>query len=135
MLYTSYFAKVRSLPSSVVPIGISLWPPRWFQGESERRLAPSQSLLTSFKSGLCTEDQYRTFYRSETLDKLNPAELYQTLSAKGVAVALCCYEKPTDFCHRHIVADWFKETLGVTVEEFGSYYPTTDADDPFTKTS
>jgi uncharacterized protein (DUF488 family) len=32
-------------------------------------------------------------------------------------IALVCYEKPTDFCHRHLVADWLKEH-GYECEEF-----------------
>jgi uncharacterized protein (DUF488 family) len=31
---------------------------------------------------------------------------------------LLCYEKPGDFCHRHIVAEWLHNNLGVHVEEF-----------------
>ena len=32
-------------------------------------------------------------------------------------IALICYEKPEDFCHRHIVAAWFELYLGVRVPE------------------
>ena len=39
--------------------------------------------------------------------------------ANGKDVALCCYEKPGDFCHRHLVAKWMNEKLGVQIEEFG----------------
>lgn len=31
-------------------------------------------------------------------------------------VALLCCEKPSDFCHRHLVADWFRKN-GVPCEE------------------
>ena len=31
-------------------------------------------------------------------------------------IALICYEKPSEFCHRHLVADWLKE-YGIEVEE------------------
>ena len=27
-------------------------------------------------------------------------------------VILLCYEKPTDFCHRHLVADWINKYKG-----------------------
>lgn len=33
-------------------------------------------------------------------------------------IALICYEKPSDFCHRHLVADWLNKH-GIKVEEFG----------------
>ena len=33
--------------------------------------------------------------------------------------ALCCYEKPGDFCHRHILAKWITENTGIEITEFG----------------
>ena len=30
---------------------------------------------------------------------------------------LLCYEKSTDFCHRHIVSQWFFDELGVVLFE------------------
>ena len=32
-------------------------------------------------------------------------------------VALVCYEKPSDFCHRHLVADWLNKN-GFECKEF-----------------
>ena len=32
------------------------------------------------------------------------------------SIALICYEKPEDFCHRHLVAKWFSEN-GVNCKE------------------
>ena len=32
-------------------------------------------------------------------------------------IALICYEKPTDFCHRHLVADWLNKN-GIECEEW-----------------
>ena len=37
--------------------------------------------------------------------------------AKSDDIALICYEKPSDFCHRHLVADWLIER-GFDVEEY-----------------
>lgn len=31
-------------------------------------------------------------------------------------IALLCYEKPDDFCHRHLVADWLRKN-GYECEE------------------
>ena len=28
-----------------------------------------------------------------------------------------CWEKSGDFCHRHLVAEWVEENLGITIEE------------------
>lgn len=32
-------------------------------------------------------------------------------------IALICYEKPSDFCHRHLVADWLNKN-GIPCEEW-----------------
>ena len=33
------------------------------------------------------------------------------------SIVLICYEKPDDFCHRHLVANWFNEN-GVNCKEW-----------------
>ena len=38
--------------------------------------------------------------------------------SKGKDVALMCYEKPGDFCHRHLLADFLNEKLGLDIKEF-----------------
>ena len=49
------------------------------------------------------------------LQKLDKDTVLQELSAMtgGQDFALVCYEKPGDFCHRHLVAEW----LGLNGEE------------------
>ena len=32
-------------------------------------------------------------------------------------VVLLCYEKPPQFCHRHLVAKWLEKELNIKVEE------------------
>jgi uncharacterized protein (DUF488 family) len=48
----------------------------------------------------------------ETLDKLNPKLVGDMLQNK----VLLCYEKSSDFCHRHIVAAWLRH-YGYKAEE------------------
>ena len=39
--------------------------------------------------------------------KLNPQEILgEILNLSEGDIALVCYEKPGDFCHRHLVASW-----------------------------
>ena len=33
-------------------------------------------------------------------------------------IALLCFEKPSDFCHRHLVASWLNETMHLNIKEF-----------------
>jgi len=31
--------------------------------------------------------------------------------SQGRDIILCCYEKPEDFCHRKILADWLSDVV------------------------
>lgn len=52
-------------------------------------------------------------YENEILFYLDPEEIYNDLKDK----ILLCYEKPSDFCHRHLVAKWLNRNLGLNIEE------------------
>lgn len=117
-IYTSYFAQVAKLRNAgIVPIGIALYPPKYYHGSHIQWLAPKSFML----SGLTDED-YEKKYRELILDNINLRLLESTLMQMGEGrdVALCCYEKPGDFCHRHIFAKWFEEKTGIKIEEFGT---------------
>jgi uncharacterized protein YeaO (DUF488 family) len=61
--------------------------------------------------------EYEKRFRA-ILKKLSARSLYKELTATyGPDVTLLCYEKPTDFCHRHIVASWFEDEVGVKIPE------------------
>lgn len=40
MIYTSYFAKLKSLPDNIVPISICGKAPNWYTGLQYKKLAP-----------------------------------------------------------------------------------------------
>lgn len=40
MIYTSYFAKLKSLPDNIVPISICGKTPDWYKGLQYKKLAP-----------------------------------------------------------------------------------------------
>ena len=45
-IYTSYFAKAAILrKAGIVPIGVALWPPRFFRGISMKQVAPKRYML------------------------------------------------------------------------------------------
>lgn len=126
-IYTSYFGNSKKLQQAGIKvIGISLYPPRWFNGISLKQVAPTKSIL--FANGQTQEDYIRR-YRSEVLSRQDMQQFLKTVeqTSGGQDVALCCYEKPEDFCHRHILADWIKEKLGIEISEYG-YTPKKDPD-------
>jgi uncharacterized protein (DUF488 family) len=107
---TSYFAKYKGENA----ISISLSTPSWFKGTQYKKLAPSWNLLNGYKNGAISKEKYTEIYKREVLDKLDPKQVYEEL---GENTVLMCWEKSSDFCHRHIVSQWFNEKLGIEVKE------------------
>lgn len=70
------------------------------------------------------EAKYRERYFREILAPLDPKEVYEhlhSLTAPHEPVLMCWEKdpsKPHDWCHRRMVAEWFKEMLGVDVPEY-----------------
>lgn len=121
-IYTSYFCKIKELhKSGIVPICIAIGIPRFFRGATLPYLAPKRYML----SDKWTDEQYIEMYQREVLDKvdLNILKMDMEGNSQGRDIAFCCYEKPGDFCHRHLLAEWLKEKLQVEVEEFGGNKP------------
>lgn len=130
MIYTSYFANLRKLPEHIVPISICGKAPDWYKGLQYKKLAPKYDFFMEWKKSR-DNDYYIKCFNEQVLDKLDYSHVYDDLcdlSEEFVnalpeddirkqhqelnfpyAIALICYEKPTDFCHRHLVADWFNK--------------------------
>ena len=102
-IYTSYFANYRNFTKNQLPIGITRFPPKSWKGINLSELAPSETLLKAFKNHSIDEYMFKIKYQEE-LDGINVREKLETI-ANGKDVILCCYEKPNDFCHRHILND------------------------------
>lgn len=49
MLYTTYFAKLRSLPDNVIPISICAKAPEWYDGIQYKKLAPKYGFFKEWK--------------------------------------------------------------------------------------
>lgn len=117
-IYTSYFAKEKKLKENgIVPIGISIWPPKFYFGAHLKYLAPKRYMM----SDNVTREQYTQMYFRDVLGVLNPERVIADIEriSNGKDVALLCYEKPEDFCHRHLFAQWITEQTGVEVNEWG----------------
>lgn len=118
-IYTSYFANGAKLQKvGIMIIGIALYPPKWFKGISNKYVSPSWDILHNSKS----EDDYVQRFNTEILAHRDPKVFISAIEkmSKGKDVALCCFEKPNEFCHRHLVAKWLNEQLGLRIEEFGA---------------
>jgi uncharacterized protein (DUF488 family) len=122
MIYTSYFAKLKSLPDDIIPISICAKAPDWYKGLQYKKLAPKYDFFMKWKENHDNEEFVEN-YVAQVLKQLNPvkvvADLYYQLDADYCScdIALICFEKPSDFCHRHLVADWLTKN-GFQCEEY-----------------
>lgn len=119
MIYTTYFNNLVNLPDNIVPISICGKPPYWWRGREYKKLAPKASFFNVWKM-TGNNDYYIKEFTRQVLDQLNPAEVVKELF-EGVspdcAIALLCYEKPNEFCHRHLAAQWLIDN-GYQVKEY-----------------
>lgn len=112
---TSYFANLKNVPN---PLCICCSPPVWYKGRSDNSLAPHPMTLYSYKRGDLSEYDFKIDYQELVLARLDARKEYKRLQATyGKDVTLICYERPGDFCHRRLAADWFLNELGIYVIE------------------
>ena len=118
------FAKLKSLPKNIIPISICGKAPSWYQGLQYKKLAPKYDFFMKWKENH-NNDYYIKCFNEQVLNKLNAEQVVKELDnlllnetlaidysgdLKEVPrIALICYEKPSDFCHRHLVADWLNK--------------------------
>ena len=118
-IYTTYFANLKNLPEDIVPIAICGKSPDWWEGLKYTVLAPKYWWWSIWKEEGKSEDWYTQKYISTVLDNLMPISVVSDLKtlAGDHDIALVCYEKPEDFCHRHLVSQWLRDA-GYSVEEW-----------------
>ena len=118
-IYTSYFAKMKKIPEDIVRISICGKAPDWYDGIQYKKVAPKWSFFQEWKQN---HDNvfYIEHFNAEVLDTLRAEEVYKDLDklSCGKDCVLLCYEKSSDFCHRHLVADWLQDKLNIEVKEF-----------------
>lgn len=119
-IYTSYFAKVKQLQESGFNnlVCVAGYAPKFFYDTPNARfypdLAPRKDWFWEWKNKHLSNDWYIAKYNETVLSKLNPEKVVEDLGDNAV---MLCYEKPGDFCHRHLIADWIAKNTGMTVEE------------------
>lgn len=132
-IYTTYFANIRNLPDDVVPISITLKSPPGWAGAEFKKLAPPYRLLQMYKEASQSKDLdqnlvkdcYIKRYNKLVLSKLDPISILEELKLiaaeraleEDFDIALVCYEKPLDFCHRHLVSNWLNYN-GIKCKEY-----------------
>lgn len=116
-IYTSYFGNIRRLnESGIFAICVAIGKPRYLNLPQMINVAPTRYML----SDACSYEEYLKLY-DQILARQNAYQVVKQIESLsgGRDVALCCYEKPGDFCHRHILAKWITDNTGIEVKEFG----------------
>lgn len=138
MIYTTNFASLRKLPKDIIPISICAKAPDWYTGIQYKKLAPKYGFFMEWKQNH-NNQFYIKHFQKEVLNTLNITDNINNLYLlAGINInytpniALVCYEpKPPEnmtfediikdnskyFCHRHLVAKWFRDD-GYIVEEY-----------------
>ena len=146
-MYTGYFAKLKKYQEAgLVPVSIALKSPDWYNGLEYKQLAPNWDILSAWKSGehQGDVDYYTQEFNNKILKNRSITtvihDLMELTNTEPNNIILLCYEKPEDFCHRHLVADWitkhsvFLSTCIVgNVVEFGSENPIVLTDEAIQK--
>ena len=116
-IYTSYFGNIRRLnEAGIFAVCVAIGKPKYLNLPQIINVAPTRYML----SDACSYEEYLRLY-DQILARQNAKQVVKQIEALsgGRDVALCCYEKPGDFCHRHILAKWITDNTGIEVKEFG----------------
>lgn len=109
MIYTSYFSRVRELKKcGIQPIAISRGVPAGWAERQIKELAPTWQMLKM------SDEDYNRCYE-QILANVDRDKLVESFGGRDVA--LLCWEKDINECHRKRVGEWLREG-GYEVEEF-----------------
>lgn len=109
MIYTSYFGNLKKIPPHIIPIAICGKSPTWYNGLEYKTFAPKIEFFNKWKISK-DNDYYIKCYKEQVLEDLSLLSVLRDLSSlsNNKDIVLLCYEKPNDFCHRHLVSEWFR---------------------------
>lgn len=119
-VYTSYFAASQNFNKNAIVLGITRFPPSWWNGLNIDKWAPSEKLLRQYRNKEIDEFVFSIEYIQELRERgftqKKVKEILETIGGNR-DIILCCYEKPGDFCHRHIFANWMTDVM--KIKEYG----------------
>ena len=101
-------------------VSISLYPSKNdFVNYEYKSLAPNWKLFENLNKKKITEDQFIKLYK-EQLFSLNPKTVYEDIKSlvTGFEPILMTGVSKKKFCHRHLVAEWLENELGIIIEEY-----------------
>jgi uncharacterized protein YeaO (DUF488 family) len=119
MLYTGYYGGLNDLDrDKFILVQISNSCPIEPDVRFEKVIPDWALTVVPYKEGKITKEEYRERYITQ-LDKYkeNIFAVIANMVKNGKDIIFLCYEKPGDFCHRHIFADYLNTAFGKKVVE------------------
>lgn len=112
-IQTSNYARNGNNPNS---IAISYSCPKWYTGRQMVSLAPTWDLISGYKGGNVSEVDYTNIYLKTLQTRgLTPQSILEFVPNDAI---LLCYESPSDFCHRRVLAEWIRLNTGIEIPEW-----------------
>mgnify|MGYP003302754344 CR=1 FL=1 len=109
--------------TDIIPVSICAYPPYWFNGPNIKELAPPGNIVISIKNNQIDENEYIKIYTNHIYDLINSNKDFIPNIINRYSyqqdIALCCFETPDKFCHRHLLADILNKEYGYDIKEFG----------------
>lgn len=117
ILYTSYISKISKLDAQgILPVAIVNYLPRNLHVMNLSYLSPPAQTLAKYKK--IKDSKVFTMEYAKYLNTLNINEVLNHIESimtnhDNKTIALVCYEKSGDFCHRHILAEWIEQSTRI----------------------
>lgn len=134
MVFTSYYGQMRNFPDNVTPVAISRGIPDFYNGDRILDFAPPGYVFSTYKTAYKKEaalhfidntamEKMKEWYTKEYLkhlDSIGPSKIKtmiegvlplgeQIWTSDTKHIALLCYEKTGDFCHRNLLSAYLRE--------------------------
>lgn len=118
MIYTSYYGNVKNLPEDSILVSISVTQPYYIE-KVIPQFKPWWETVNNIKKGIIDETEYTRQYLSK-ISKYNDKtwNVIKKMYESEKNYILLCYEKPEDFCHRHILSKFLNEKLNINIQEW-----------------
>ncbi len=121
ILTTNYVAAAKAFNDAVYRVRISRSAPFWCPVDDEiKPLFPGEALLSGYKSGIISEDEYVQTYLAQLSKKEDVirGEIARVKAAAGDrAILLLCWCGKNRFCHRKVFSAWWQHLTGEEIRE------------------
>ena len=123
MIYTTYFANIKKCNG--IFYAVSGYVPQFYQKLIDENnykykryigFAPKKDWWFQWKKGQLNNEKFIQLYYETVLNKLNIKDIEKQFSNHLQDVFLVCYEKPNDFCHRHLISQWLNRNNIACIE-------------------